>query len=396
MTDLVCFGRCTLLVVISVLAAGRPAHAAQAAIAAPERGVLLSVQAQQPDQALKHAAKRFLITYRSRGPQGQPTVVSGFVLVPLGHSPTGGWPVLAWAHGTTGVADICAPSGFYPGGPEYDYQAIVLQALDPWLERGYVVVATDYDGLGTPGGHPYMDAKSQLATVVDSVRAIHHLLPEMLSRDWLVMGHSQGGAAALKVAANGQADAPDLFLRGAIAVAPGGYDYAGIAEYALAHPQLSPGVAAFFPIVLLGAEAADPAIHPDSLVSPDMGKLVDAARSQCLDGLRERVTRSPRGVFRKGANLEPLLHYLTAQSIEHMSPTVPVLLIQGTADQLVDPQGIRAYYGKLCKAGRTVFLHQIPGGSHREALRQSAQSSADFIAWLHGGSPMQPCASPPG
>lgn len=373
-------------------ASGPEAAFAAAEVSATEPGALLSAQPEQPADALAHAGRRFLITYRSRGPRGQPVVVSGYVLTPKGQPPQGGWPVLAWAHGTTGVADICAPSGFYPGGPEYDYHELVMQALDPWLARGYVVVATDYEGLGTPGGHPYMDAASQLHAVVDSVRAAHRLLPGQLSADWLVMGHSQGGAAALEVAAHGQADAPKLRLRGAIAAAPGGYDYAGIAEYALAHPRLDPGVAAFFPIVLLGAAAAEPAIHPDQLVSPDMEKLLNAARSHCLDGLRQIVTKPPEGVFKKGADLKPLLDHLARQSIERMSPTVPVLLIQGTDDKLVSVQGTRAYERQLCKAGKTVFLHLVPGGSHRDALRQSAKFSAGFLAWLYGDKSMPSCA----
>ncbi|WP_204264866.1 hypothetical protein, partial [Escherichia coli] len=83
---------------------------------------------------------------------------------------------------------------------------------------------------------------------------------------WLVMGHSQGGAAASTVAAYGQKDAPELDLKGAIALAPGGYQYEGIAEYVLSHPNPEPSVAAFFPIVLLGAQAAEPSIIPENLV----------------------------------------------------------------------------------------------------------------------------------
>lgn len=189
-------------------AAGRDAN-----VTAWDPGAVLSAQAEQPAAALTHAGKRYLITYRSRGAHGEPIVASGYVLLPKGQPPEGGWPVLAWAHGTTGVADTCAPSGDYPGGPVHDYQQIVDAALDPWLARGYAVVAPDYQGLGTPGGHPYMDATSQLHTVVDAVRAGRQLHPARLSADWLVMGHSQGGAAALEVAAHGQADAPKLNLR---------------------------------------------------------------------------------------------------------------------------------------------------------------------------------------
>ena len=51
-----------------------------------------------------------LVLYSSRTPQGAKTAVSGSVSVPKGKVPKGGWPVITWAHGTTGVADACAPS----------------------------------------------------------------------------------------------------------------------------------------------------------------------------------------------------------------------------------------------------------------------------------------------
>lgn len=362
-------------------------------VAAPEPGALLSVQRQPPADSLTHAGQRYLLTYRSRGPHGEPIVTSGYVLLPKGQPPKGGWPVLAWAHGTTGVADTCAPSGDYPGGPVHGYQQLVDNALNPWLARGYAVVAPDYQGLGTPGGHPYMDAASQLHTVVDAVRAVHQLRPNALSNDWLVMGHSQGGAAALEVAAHGSTDAPRLNLRGAIAIAPGGYDYAGIAEYALNHPHPAPGVAAFFPIVLLGASAANASIHPDELVSTDMQPLLKQARSHCLSELREGIDQTPAHVFKNNADLQPLLDYLKRQSIENMSPSVPVMLIQGDSDQLVDPRGTQAYYQQLCKAGKTVFYRSVTDGSHRDALRKSPQLTQAFLADLNGQKTLESCAT---
>ncbi|MDN5937202.1 MAG: lysophospholipase [Salinisphaera sp.] len=263
--------------------------------------------------------------------------------------------------------------------------------MDWWLAHGYAVVAPDYQGLGTPGGHPYMNADSHLHAVVDSVRAIHQLRPEAIGSDWIVMGHSQGGAAALAVAAG--ADAAQLNLRGAIAIAPGGYQYDGIAEYALQHDEVSPGVAAFLPIVLLGAEAAKPALQVEQLVSQEMQPLMDLARSRCLSGLRTEITEGVSQVFKEDADLKPLLTYLGRQSIEHMAPTVPVLFIQGSEDQLVNPGGPHAYYQQLCKAGKTVFYHPIPGGSHRDALRQSPPVSKAFLAYLNGQETLQSCAS---
>lgn len=361
-------------------------------VSALQAGSLLSVQAQQPAVALQHAGQRFLITYRSRGVHGEPIIASGFVLLPKGAAPKQGWPVLAWAHGTTGVADTCAPSGNYPNGPVDDYQQVANTALDTWLERGYAIVAPDYQGLGTPGGHPYMNAASQLHTVVDAVRAVHMLKPKQISKQWLVMGHSQGGAAALAVAAHGQKDAPELTLRGAIALAPGGYDYAGIAQYAQDHPNPEPSVAAFFPIVLLGAQAADPDINPDVLVSSAMQPILNRARGRCLSELQTELKQSPEHIFKADANLKPLLAYLKQQSIERMTPTVPLMLVQGHNDQLVDARGTQAYYQQLCKAGKPVIFQLIKEGSHRDALKQSPVLSAEFLNKLNSRQVISSCS----
>ncbi len=380
-----------------VVAAPLPARAAGGTavpVAAASPGSLLSAEATPVPTVLAHAGERYLITYRSRGVQGEPIVVSGYVLLPKGQPPFGGWPVLAWAHGTTGIADICAPSGDFPGGPVHDYQQQMEGALDWWLAQGYAVAATDYQGLGTPGGHPYMDAISQLHTVDDAVRALHKLRPQAFSPNWLVMGHSQGGAAALEVAAHGQADAPEYKLRGAIAIAPGGYSYATITQYLLAHPHPPVGVAVFFPIMLEGAQTADPSLHADQLVSPDMQPLMALARSRCLSELRQEVHESPASVFKPGVDLKPLQAYLDRQAIEHMSPTVPVMLIQGSADRLVDPRGTQAYYRQICEAGKTVFYHAVANGSHGDALRLSPDGAQAFLADLDGYRPLPSCATP--
>ena len=375
--------------------AGEPGAnpALETPVSAPSPGSLLSVRATALPATLAHAGERYVITYRSRGVQSEPIVVSGYVLLPKGQPPQGGWPVLAWAHGTTGIADTCAPSELFPGGPEYTYQALMETALDWWLARGYAVVATDFQGLGTPGGHPYMDATSQLHTVDDSVRALHRLRPHAFSPDWLVMGHSQGGAAALEVAAHGQTDAPELKLRGAIAIAPGGYRYASIVPYLHDHPQPPVGVAVFFPILLQGAQTADPSLHVDDLLSPDMQPLMALARSRCLSELRQEVHESPAQVFKQGADLKPLVSYLDRQALEHMSPKVPVMIIQGEADQLVDPRGTKAYYRQVCQAGKTVFYHAVVNGSHRDALSQSPQGAQAFLDYLNGQKSLPSCAA---
>jgi Secretory lipase len=134
--------------------------------------------------SLPGAAKAMRISYTSTGFDGRPTIVTGAVFVPPGAAPKHGWPVLAWAHGTVGIADVCAPSA----NPRSARDAAYLSA---WLDAGYAVVSTDYEGLGTPGPHQYLNGRSEAFGTIDSVRAARKLHLD-LGRRWLAAGQRAG------------------------------------------------------------------------------------------------------------------------------------------------------------------------------------------------------------
>ncbi len=125
----------------------------------------------------------------------------------------GGWPLVVWAHGTTGVADACAPSRQGLNGNEYFIAKL--------LAAGYAVVAPDYEGLGEPSGkelHPFLNLKSAAYSITDAVVAASKLLGNTAETRWSVVGHSQGGHAALGAAQ--YASRAQLNYKGAIAIAP--------------------------------------------------------------------------------------------------------------------------------------------------------------------------------
>src|SRR5581483_1330879 len=122
------------------------------------------------------------IVYVSRSAEDKPVATSAVVLVPFGQPPTGGWPVIAWAHGTAGVARNCAPSlmkDLYYG----------WEGLFGYAMMGYAVVATDYAGLGTEGPHQYMSLAAQAHDVINSIPAARAVVPE-LGPKWVAVGHS--------------------------------------------------------------------------------------------------------------------------------------------------------------------------------------------------------------
>ncbi|URM42046.1 MULTISPECIES: alpha/beta hydrolase [Acinetobacter] len=160
------------------------------------------------------AAESSILTYKMLGQSGQEVQATSLVFTPNTPPPTGGWPIVVWAHGTTGVADACAPSKAALTDSTKDLISKLLAA-------GYVVVAPDYEGLGTSGLHPFLNVKSEAFSITDAVVATRNYLSQrnlLTSKKWLTVGHSQGGHAALSAAQ--YASRAQLDYKGTVAVAP--------------------------------------------------------------------------------------------------------------------------------------------------------------------------------
>jgi hypothetical protein len=154
------------------------------------------------------SAVRFV--YRSRSAAGGEVAASGVVLFPEEKAPAGGWPVIAWAHGETGVARDCAPSltRNLGHGP----------FLSMYVGLGYAVVATDYTGLGTDFRNAFADVSSNAADVIYSVPAARRAVPELGSR-WIAMGTGIGAAAVVGVDEI-ERDSHDSNYLGSVAIEP--------------------------------------------------------------------------------------------------------------------------------------------------------------------------------
>ncbi|WP_198652314.1 NPCBM/NEW2 domain-containing protein [Nocardioides allogilvus] len=144
--------------------------------------------------------------------------VTGQLVVPnKAWSGTGPRPLIAYAVGTQGLGDTCAPSRLSDGGG-LEYENLFIAGL---LAKGFAVVLTDYQGLGTPGVHTYMSREVQGRAVLDSVRAALNVPNTGLTTSTPIglTGYSQGGGAAAAAAEIASAYAPELTIAG---VATGG------------------------------------------------------------------------------------------------------------------------------------------------------------------------------
>jgi hypothetical protein len=158
-----------------------------------EPGSVIRVQTLLNSAALPNAARNLLVIYHSRTMDGKDIAVSGTIAIPHGSPPAGGWPVTTWAHGTTGIAPGCAPSRDTARGPEHKFLAMKQRLMNSYVKRGFVVLATDYEGLGPTGGiHPFLQGIPAARNALDIIRAARKIDPNIGKR-YVFIGHSQGG-----------------------------------------------------------------------------------------------------------------------------------------------------------------------------------------------------------
>ncbi len=311
------------------------------------------------------------------GEGGKRIAVSGSVSIPKGKPPKKGWPVITYAHGTTGIADVCAPSRNKKGGPVVDYVSYVDPQLSEWLRAGYAVVRTDYEGLGTPGVHPYLIGGSEANSVLDIVRAARKLDPRIGKR-YLIAGHSQGGHAALFAAGAAEKVAPKLKLRGTVAYAPASHLYEQ--EQALPAFKTPGGLSALAAMILEGASTAADGIGPE-LLTPGAQALYPQVDETCLPQLGQPDSIgaiAPADLLRPGADLSGLEAVLKRNN-PVVSSSQDIFIAQGTADTTVFPFLTDTLHGELEAAGNSVTYKKYPGVTHGEIVAAADGDVLPFI-----------------
>lgn len=335
-------------------------------------------------------ASAYRILYVTTDHNDEPAVASGMAFVPLATTSDLPRKIVAWTHGTTGQGDACAPSR------SANPISQLIEFLPEAISSDRVVTAPDYLGLGTPGIQQYLLKGQEVRDTVNSVRAAQALPDAQVGNDYAVFGHSQGGHTALWTGHLSQEYAPELNLVAVAAAAPA-------AELQAIIDQQWQTVIGW----VIGSEVmrswpiSYPALPIDSLISRAAALNYNRMAQECItDAALEGQIR--QGVFNEEFfTRNPVTDPQWAQALKDQTPPplpaeLPMMLIQGTADQVVLAEPNAQLQQDWCAAGSTINALWLGGVDHMKAAQVAGPS---VISWINsifdGKTPPNTCSTPP-
>lgn len=328
--------------------------------------------------AAPNGTEAWRVLYHSTDLNGKNILVSGMIVAPAGPAPAGGRPVVSWGHPTTGIAPKCAPS---VSNDPY----VLMEGLNEFIKAGYVVVATDYSGLGADGPDSFLIGATEGHNMLDIVRAARNFPQAHAGDQVLLWGHSQGGHAALFAGQLAPEYAPELKLKAVATAAPATNlsalikddidDISGVSigsyaftTYAAVYDSV-PGTALSEVLTRAGAAAA-----------PDMAKLCLLTQNAELHKLADPLVGHFLGV-------DPATALPWSELLSHNSPgqvplTVPLFIAQGQNDKLVHPDVTTTFAETETHLGTTVTYEVIPNTGHGEVANRAMPKLMEWLKTL--------------
>jgi Secretory lipase len=327
--------------------------------------------------------------YVSERPDGTPAASGGMLFIPDSPAPPEGRPVVAWAHGTLGMGDACVPSR----------STNPLQDTDNWLDQmmqlGWVVVSTDYVGLGTPGPNQYLIAQSEVRDVVNAVRAARNTPQAEAGARYATWGHSQGGHSSVWTGHLGEEYAPELDLLGVAAAAPAlnlpeivGAQWDNVVGWVI-----GPDVIESWPTYFTG-------LPVDEVLTSEGRDSAARLAGECIkESALEGLAREKLG--QQFFSVDPLTVPAWADAALDQTPAplpadMPVFIAQGTADTVVLPWPNAMVQESWCASGSTISVLWMGGISHQAAATTAGPSAVMWLADRFAGRPApRTCDTPP-
>jgi pimeloyl-ACP methyl ester carboxylesterase len=354
-----------LLLIVGAAVTGAPA------VAAPVSGTVVSSTPATLPRGLAERATAVRIEYKTTDVNGALINATGLVLTPRAGRVN---KTVAWGHGTTGLADQCAPS---------QNQAVFWEearlAVAELLSRGWTVAAPDYPGLGTPAQHPYLIGDSEGRSIIDSVKAARNL-DAALSTQYALDGHSQGGQGALFAGELAPAYDGPLELRGVAAIAPA----SNVDQLAPLIPG-TPGQG-YLVMALMGLATVDPTVNPAAILAEPAKSKAPVLQSGCLYEILDAYAPLTAQQLLVGGQLPAAFVRKLAQrdNPAQRPSSAPILIVQGTADDAVPEFATDLLVQQLQQYSQPVQVVKIEGATHDGAVIESTALVADWIAGRFG------------
>jgi alpha-beta hydrolase superfamily lysophospholipase len=338
----------------------------------PLKGTPGQVVKQEPLGVAVDGGQGIRVLYRTQRADGSYTFSSGMVFIPNNSNAGTPRPVVAWAHGTLGLGDSCAPSRTPdPVGN--------IAWVSTMLKKGWVVTATDYAGFGTAGTQGYLVGGDEAHDVLNSVRAARNITRTQAGSSFAIWGHSQGGNSALFSAQEAATYAPELRLIGTVASAPA-------AELVpLLNEQY--GTAADWiigPLIATSWPAANKNLRISDVLTADGRNNYQKIANHCI--ARATIAGLIRDAFgQKFFTTNPIdvpawRTMAQQQSAPLPAPDQPLLVVESKTDKVVLPNTTALYIQTTCKVDNNLSTLWLNKASHQKIPDISADNVIDWIA----------------
>ncbi|MGU3432780.1 lipase family protein [Actinomycetes bacterium M1A6_2h] len=369
-----------------------PSMAGYPKIGGTQPGSLIDVQpfdSVEP-RIVETGARAYRIKYLSTPAVGTGTVeVTGAVYVPGGTAPDGGWRVVSYNHGNTGISPECGPS-------LYDDLKGQWSPIASLLLNNYLVVAPDYEGLNGPGGsglrHAFLDGASLGRNVVDGVRAAMDMRPD-IGKKWAAYGGSLGGLATW--AANEQASTygQGMDLVGAASWVP----VVNVSELPAkaAQGKLTREQQHLYFLAIMGLKAT---LHPELDLSDyirgsmyeNRNLLVQCTGPKVQLAIAVLESVSPTDLIPVDAAAQQRMQgWLEELAVPKQKTAAPMIVVYGTNDTLVDQPWIETALDEACAKGDSISWFLRPGEGHGDI------DASQTLPWMNsrfdGGAPENMC-----
>lgn len=313
------------------------------------------------------------------------------------------FPVFLYAPGTTGLGDQCAPLLEWSNEGNWGaYHSYMLE----YTAQGLIGILPNYQGFDEANqATPYFISEFQARALLDAARAAYHFFeesPQVVARPMeavVMAGYSSGGHAVFAARDFAASYAPELPFKGVIGHGPTTNIETLLKEDAIFSPYIVQTYRNFY-----GPEVVDPA---DIFQDRWLASFEADVMTRCVDNIFTYYGHSARQMYRPefidalyAGRLQAVVPAFkaalddNAAGLSRDGMEIPVLILQGTADQIVTPPSQTQFAASLCQAGAHVTYLSYPAVSHPNIRRVSFR---DTINWIEnaasGNLPESNCAN---